>query len=434
MRIVQLLILAGKYLKRYLRRYIFLLSALTFGFAVITVITSLQDGMYRAVYDAAQGHYAGDVLVVGFDNEAETRFRITQTDEVLEGVRDAGLSPNRIVKRTQFGQEGVVYFHGTAVRHKYVIGVDWQNEREYFSGLDYVAGGPPQLSETTEDIFLSKPVAEELQARVGDEVTLEVHTRTGQKNTGSFIVRGIVDNSSIFGYYKSYVSRTALNRLLRYEENACSTIGLYFPGRGGLEQKTKALQETLEGRINMGPLMKSRDDINSTWATGKGIRHYVLTLDVYLSEVADLLNALNLVGYFLYAMMLLIVLASIFVTYKLILHERAREIGTMRSLGFQTRDVVFVLVSETLMLFAAAIILGLLLARAAAWGISFIDFTWIPSFEIFMKEGRLSAQFLWGTIVANIAILVLVLIPSVWIPAGRMASGELPELLTGGNQ
>ena len=434
MRITHLFILAAKYLRRYLRRYVFLLMALTFGFAVITVITALQDGMYQAVYNSAQGHYAGDLFVVGFDKESKTRFRISKTDAVMEAIQESGLNPRRIVKRTQFGGSGVVYFHGTAVRHKYVMGVDWQNERGYFSSLDYVDGGPEELADT-KDIFLSKPVSEELQARVGDEVVLEVRTRTGQKNTGRFIVRGIVDSSTIFGYYKCYVSRENLNKLLRYGPEESSSIGLYFSRGSNLNHKARQLQEALEGRIDMGPLLKSREEINSKWVTsGGGISHWVLTLKVYLSEVTDLLSAINLVGYFMYVMMLMIVLASIFVTYKLILYERAREVGTMRSIGFYASDVQFVLVTEAMMLFAVSIVFGLLIARAALWAISMADFSWIPSFEIFMQDGRLKGELILRTIAVNIGIMVLILIPSVWLPASRMARADLPETLSGGNQ
>jgi ABC-type lipoprotein release transport system permease subunit len=435
MRLLQLLSLAVKYLRRYFRRYIFLLMALTFGFAIITVITSLQDGMYKAVYNAAQGHYAGDLFVLGVDKDSDTKFRVSRVEPVLEAVEETGLQPTRVVRRTQFGNEGLVYFNGTAVRHKYVFGVDWNNEQEYFQSLNYSAGGPEELSESTRDIMLSKPVADELAARVGDRVLLEVSTRTGQKNTGHFIVRGIVDSTNIFGYYKCYISRENLNRLLRYGPEECSTIGIYLPRRSNLEQKALRLQQGLEDRVALGPLIKDRHDANVQYSKSwDGIRHFVLTLRTYLSEVADLLAAINMVGYFLYVMMILIVLASIFVTYELILHERAREIGTMRSLGFYAEDIQLVLVLESVLLFAVSMVLGFVIARAAVWGISFLSFSWIPSFDIFMQNGRLQAEFYLRTILINIGIMLLILIPAVWVPAWRISLRDLPEVLSGGNR
>jgi len=202
-----------------------------------------------------------------------------------------------------------------------------------------------------------------------------------------------------------------------------------------MQEQAKVLHEELAGQVNLGPIIKNRQEANTHWGPyGDGIRHYVLTLRAYLSEVSDLLGAINMVGYFLYVMMILIVLGSIFVTYELILHERAKEIGTMRSLGFYAGDIQVVLVLEALFLFIISMVLGYLIAQVAVWGISFVSFSWIPSFDIFMQDGRLQAEFYMRTTLVNIGILLLILVPAVWGPAYRISRRELPDILSGGKR
>lgn len=54
MNIITKTTLALKYLAGHYRRYIFLIMAVSFGFAIITTMTALSEGMYRNVYRAAR--------------------------------------------------------------------------------------------------------------------------------------------------------------------------------------------------------------------------------------------------------------------------------------------------------------------------------------------------------------------------------------------
>ena len=432
-RFFNLVILALRYLYRNRRRYLFLLAALSFGFGVVTVITSLKDGMDHSVYRAAQSHYAGDIVVAGYDNDSKTQFRTTEAELILEAVSAARLDPSLIVRRTMLGGKGILYFNGTPVRQKYILGVDWENEKEYLQGLPYTKEGFI-FPEEPGGIIISLTSSREMGARLGDRVILEVETRTGQKNTGSFTVMGVVRDSGIFGTFKSYIALDELNRLMSFGPGDCSSVGIFLKETGNLEEKTRRLQEELEKRVPMGPLVSDRDELaRESKEKWDGIRHFIVTIPVYLSEVAELLTALEVIAYFLYAMMLLIILVSVSVTYRLILHERLLELGTMRVLGFFESDLRQVLILELFFLCVVSLFVGFAAARLAAWGISFMSFSYIPSFEIFMSEGRLKALFLFRTTLVNVAAVMGVLLPVVWFPAFRTSRGSLPEMLSGGN-
>jgi len=424
-----------KYLYRYRRRYGFLMVALIFGFAVVTFITSLKDGMYDNVYYTAQSHYAGDIVAIGYDTNTSMNYIYhmgqKEISAILNAADQTGINPQHTVLRTNYNSDPSVYFNGNAVQLKYLIGCDWDKEAHLLTKMNFEE--PVNSILGNEDIIISIPVARQLGAKMGDSIILETKTRWGQKNTGVFIVRGIVKDTSIFGYYKSYILRLSLNRLLDFNDEDCSSVGFFFDKPETAERKRIQLQNALSDKqIQIGPLVYDRDQMplerDRPW---EGIRIFLYTLPVYLSEISELLDAMNIITYLLYVMMLLIILVSAAVTYRLILHERAKELGTMRIIGFYGSDLRLVLWTEVLVIGFISLIAGFLLAQILGWAVSLLSFSWFPGFEIFMKNGRLSPLYLPKTLFVNILLVFTVLFVMALLPSIRASRKNLPGLLSG---
>jgi ABC-type lipoprotein release transport system permease subunit len=443
MKFPTLAVLAFKYLVRYRRRYFFLFIALSMGFSIVSLLTAVKDGMDANVYKSAQDHYAGDIVAVGHDNSmgALNYLSAEAKAELYRAVEAARIGETHIVERTIFGNEGVLYFNGGAVRLKYVVGVDWDNEASYFDSLNYrerliipaMPAKNPSPSPEGDLIYLSAPVASQLNARAGDSLILEVNTRWGQKNTGVFIVGGVVEDSTIFGYYKAYIDRLVLNRLLLLNDGDCSIAGIFVNGRRDVEKKRALLQEALQNRLQTGPIVHDREELDAARLVPfEGLKVFLLTIPVYLSEVADLLGAMNIITYFLYTMMLVIMMVSALVTYRLILHERRRELGTMRAIGFYGADIRFILLLETLGLILASLAAGMVLVLLFQWLVTFIPFTWFPSFEIFLEDGKLKTLYVPRTVAVNILTVFISLFLAAIAPVYRFSREPLPNMLNGG--
>ena len=432
-----LLKLGTKYLYRYRRRYGFLLTALVFGFAVVTFFTTTKDGMYNSVYYSAQAHYAGDIVAIAHHSYSRQTHQMGQNEiaAILNAAYAAGINPRHTVKRTLFGSNGVIHFNGIAIRLKYVVGCDWETEAFLFAEMNF--DGEPILPAGDDGILISAPIAMLLGARIGDSVILEVDTRWGQRNTGVFIIRGIVNDFSIFGYHKVYVSRLTLNRLILLGDNDSSMVGFFLQDRRKAEQKrrllqTALLQEAAANHFHVGALVHNRDEMSiERGRYWDGIKIFLYTLPVYLSEISELMDAMNIITYFLYAMMLIIIFASAAVTYKLIIHERTTEMGIMRAIGFYGGDLRLVLWVEVIVLGLVSLFAGFLLAWLFSAAVSFMSFSWFPSFEIFMTNGRLVPLYLPGRILINMASVFMVLVAATLIPSFRVSKKKLTGLLSG---
>ena len=423
-----------RYLYRHRRRYSFLMAALVFGFAIVTFISSVKDGMYDSVYYAAQSHYAGDIVAMGYDTDTSSdlcrHLGQNEITAIVDAARFLGINPRHTVLRTYSSTEAIVHYNGVTAPLKSLVGCDWDSEAFLFERM--VFDEPPGTLAGDDSMVLSVPVARQLGAKMGDRVTLEVNTRYGQKNTGMFIVKGIVQDTSIFGYYKAHIARLPLNRLLLYEEGDCSSLGFFLDEPAAAERERVRLQEVLAERVQAGPLVYDRGGMDRERERAfKGIKVFLYTLPVYLSEIAYLLDAMNLLTYFLYGMMLLVILVSAAVTYRLILHERSREMGIMRVIGFYGSDLRLVLWTEIIVLGLVSMAAGFVLARLLAWAASFISFSWFPGFEIFLRDGRLMAMYLPLTMLVNAALLLLVLVVLALFPSFRVSRKSLSGLLSG---
>jgi ABC-type lipoprotein release transport system permease subunit len=437
MKTKELFSLTIKYIKSYARRYLFLFSALSFGFCIVTIIVSLKDGMTDSVYYSARSHYSGDIIITGLENGADGSKNMAHIkSETIPAIRQALDQPEidaeRIVYRTLMTGEGYLFYNGNAARFKYLTGVDWQNETDYFKSLNFIENIPP--SDFNEDtLLLSAPVAEFLGAKTGDSILLETDNRFRQKNTASFTVGGVIQDSSIFGYYKIFISRRAVNTLLGFERDDCSDIGVFLRNRSEVEIKRKKLQARMEQVLPVKPLVYDRDEYNreKDWEWN-GVMFFLLTISVYLSEVSQILQALSILTYFLYAMMLLIILVSASVTYRLILHERIKEIGTMRAIGFYENDVRLILYIEAFLLATLSLVTGFCLALFFNRILAGLSFSWFPSFDIFLKNGRLMALYNPLATVVNVVAIYSILFLAVCMPAYRSSRSSLPEMLSGG--
>jgi len=71
---------------------------------------------------------------------------------------------------------------------------------------------------------------------------------------------------------------------------------------------------------------------------------------------------MNITSYVVFAMIVLIVLVSVNVTYKLVIYDRIREIATLRAVGMQKRTVRAILLTEAFYLFIISLVGGLILS------------------------------------------------------------------------
>ena len=163
------------YLQR--RRYALILAAISLGFALVVLMSSVSRSMQDALKDKASLYFAGHVSVVGYRGAA---VGISDPGRIIAAVRSAGITPRGISGRSvYYHTDAELFFGGESVRQRRMIGVDFGAEGEEFSRLSYASGGWEEMGGGG-GILISESAARTTGARVGDDVTVFATTDAGQ--------------------------------------------------------------------------------------------------------------------------------------------------------------------------------------------------------------------------------------------------------------
>ncbi len=390
------------------RRYTMIAVAIACGFALITVISGASGGAMAAIRAKAARYFAGAVSVTGYSPSGVQR--ISDPDPLVE-LLASGLDGARSVsKRTiYYRTDAEVFFGGESIRQRRLVGVDFSRETAEFSDMDFTQGGADAMAgpDGARGVLISASAAELLGARLGDRVELFLTTDKGQYNTASLVVRGVFAETSLFGYV-AYVRNEDLNELLGRPVGSATDIAVYAEPGTDLASLAREAHRLASGARDTMPLAADRDERQEALrAKRSGDVLVVMSLDSQLAQIADIMDAFMAVTYFVLAVFVLIVMVGILNTYRVIVYERTKEIGTMRALGMGRGAVVRLFTFEAAALALASSVAGLAIGLALLRALGFVDLGAIPAAGMFTSRGRLVYSLGTAQTLMNLAAMVL---------------------------
>jgi len=421
MRTRDLFLIASRNLIRQRRRYALVAAAVAFGFALITVISGAAYGALDAVKAKAARYFSGHVTVSGIPPRGYPR--LSDPEAVAAAVLEAKLPIRTIARRSSYYQgDAALFFGGETVRQRKLIGVDFDAEGREFSGFRYVAGGWEAMLDDPRGILISEAAAKLLGCRLSDDLTLFLKTDTGQYNTAVLVVSGIFSETSLFGY-AAYIRSDTLNALAGRPLGAATDLALYAESGADLDALAERVRLRLEKSFPTLPRFDSREERAAFIAKGIGAESLsVMSLDAQLSQITQLLDALLYLSYFVLAFFVCIVMVGVLNTYRVIVHERTREIGAMRALGMKRSSVAARFLSEAALRASAASVVGLAVGAAAARGLALIDLSGIPAAGLVTERGRLRFGLNGAAAALNLAAMALAAVAAALGPSRKAAA------------
>jgi putative ABC transport system permease protein len=424
------ILFAFRNLTRQRRRYLLLGGGIGFGFLIITMVTGLLGGMISNLQQKAIIYYGGDFTVIGSEKTGKnTMIRLPEIGAAVEKAFPGGRATASL--RTVNRSSGnVLFFGGDSVRQRQLTGVDWAVEEPIFRKLNYVEGGAEGLAGTN-GVLISEPIAKMLGARVGDDLMILADTINGQKNTTTVVVKGIFRDSSLFGYYTTYIDRKVLNAFIGYGPDEGTEAGIYFGETRPTERERSALYSSLKDSLPFFPMVKTIKEMRDVQDSGQwdGIKYVFLPLDAHLSQINQMVEAISALSFVLVFILLAILVLGIGNTFQVLVYERSREIGTMRALGMQRISVSRLFLSEAGGLAIAGSLVGLLVGMMLLWAFSKVNFSWIPGFDVFLRKGRLSWRLDSLEVVGELVLMIVASLFAAWSPAKRAAAIEPAQTL-----
>lgn len=344
-------------------------------------------------------------------------------ENLLSSLNSDTLPIRTVAPRTiYYKSDASLFFAGQSVRQRRLVGIDFSVEQEELSNLDFQAGGLEGLAHGDEGgILISEAAAGILGARVGDAVTLYMTTDTGQYNTANLIVRGIFHETSLFGYI-AYMRRDELNTLLVRPPDSATDIAIYAEGGVNHDTLIQELRIVLSTEYSVLPFMPSKSSLyeeleRADWSKGPVLAP--LTLNAHLDQIKTLLDAFLIVTWFILIFFIMIVMVGILNTYRVLVHERTQEIGTMRALGMHRAEVRLLFLSEAALLAFISSVLGFILSFLLMYILHSINLGNLPGSGLFTESGFLRPHIEIKMIFITLFLMISSVTFAALIPANK---------------
>ncbi len=389
------------------KRYALVGIAIMLGFSLVTVLTGTANGAMETVMIKAARYFSGHVSITGYLKKEAV---IKDPEELISSVISSGLPVRTAARRTVYaGEEARLFFGGNSVRLRRQIGIDFASEKEELEGLPFVEGGlGGMLGEKGRNgIIISRAAARLLGAQLGDDVSFYLTADTGQHNTATMIVRGIFDETSIFGY-ATYMRNEDLNGLLLRDKGAATEVAVYAEDGVNIVRFTENLRRFLGKEYSVFPPIPERDDFPSSRKRNTEVETLaVMSLTAHLDQIKNILDAFVIGTYFIFVVFMIIVMVGVLNTYRVMVYERTGEIGTMRAMGMQRGQVKNLFLFEAAGLAVLSSIAGFIVGLILLYFLGTLDFSLFPVSAIFTNSGHLKFYLNPETVAANFIIMAI---------------------------
>lgn len=412
------------------KRTVLLAGAIAFGVLVVTLLNGFTGGVSRNITRTVTDLIGGHVYVNGTEL-TDSRLivnviRDTDGGSSLQAAVDQVAEQIDMTNRRSRTLATLIF--GSKQTNLLLDGVDWDGEPSFFPSLSLVGGALPGPADRSA-LILPVSAAERLRAEAGDQILARLSTVTGQQNVGEFVLAAIVEDSGIGGFSSGFARLDYLGELIGTAAGEYQMLHLYLrdPRRSG--QVAEALRaglptapETDEeqgggGGGLFGGVRRLADD-DESW---EGTRYGVTTIDDVMAETSTLFRVLNTVSLTVFLILLTITMVGVVNTFRMVLLERIQEIGTMRAVGMQRGAVRSIFLMEATFIGLIGAVAGLALAAVAMVILGQVELQTNSPLQFFLDDGRLTFAVPPLTMVANVAILVVLSLGAAAIPARRAA-------------
>lgn len=341
------------------RRSLLTLTAIAAGFAGVNMFSGYVANLYTDLQDqAVVGERLGHLTLVkkGFYHEGKLKpekymisaDELQRATQVLTGMPEVRLvSPRLKVSGLTSNGRNSAIFLGEGVRPQ---------DMRVIRGEKY-AHVPGMLNPgNPEGAAVSAELAALLGLKKGSRAVLLASTNDGMTNALDFEVDETFDtgNSATNDKFVLFPFEYA-QRLYDYE--GAERIVILLKDAGQIPQVIRALAER---QAELGFEYELKD-----WAE----------LSAFYRQVKSMFNMIFL---FLFSIVLVIVVMSIANTMSMVVLERTREIGTLRSLGMKRRSVLALFWVEGGLLALLGCGSGLLICVLTAFVINISNITYVP--------------------------------------------------------
>ena len=366
---------------------------------LMLLLFSFSDGVKKNfsgnLISAAAGHLtlSGGKVVKG-----KTLIGVSDYPKITKVIEDE--YPGEVTVLARYKLTSTVYYLGQSKSLSFQ-GINTAKDTGLRDQVNFVQGSWADYVAQENGVLVSKDTADYLKLKLDDEVVISTRTIFGAFNTGTIRVKGIYESANYFVQGIVLCHFDFLQSLAMGDKLSASTLFVYFKNTDGLDVKREKLLGLLKDAGYVTSKPESSSDAISVVSSStpknksEGVdvnenRLTIATVNEVVAILAQVLDAVNAAGGFLAAIMLFIIAISIFINMRMTINDRMQEIGTLRAIGTETKDIVLMLIFENVFLSLLFVLAGL---TAALLIIGFVSnlLTLPPAgiLSLFLDQGHL---------------------------------------------
>ncbi len=359
------------------RRSLLLGGAIAFGLAVICLASSFSSGMEKAVQANVTLFSAGHIVVGGTVRSASGR-ELSRIEDPGFAQAVSGLVPEALsVSPTAQAQATVVF--GSREQQLMVRGVDWDKDRLFGSSL-ILLSGDWEKARKDRSILMGAQAAKRFGLGLGDSVFVRLSTVSGQQNVMEYDLAAVYDDAAAGGMSTVFVPLVNLVSDLNLASGHYQSLAIFLPDAA----RADAVAERLKADLSAGGY-----SLGDARAADSAAVYSVATVTELSGQAGAVLGSVRWIGAAIFAIMVLLVMAGISNTYRMILMERTKEIGMLRCIGFRRKDIFRIFIMEAVFIAAAGSLAGILASFPLGLAIHGIAFDPSGDLGTALSRGRL---------------------------------------------
>lgn len=405
--------LAFRNLSRQKKRSFLLGGAIAFGFFIVTFVDALAGGSLRNLSEQFSFLFGGNIFIQASQKDDDKVMTLTKDALFIQDVlKESGIRYTTEGKRTMlFGT--IIYEGQKAVTN--ISGCDFEKEKRLKDSISLVQGSWENMQDANA-LIIGETMAENLGIEVGETVLFEMQTAKDYATVGEFKIAAINRDSSLLGSIMVYSHIAYLNELYELDEDAFFFYTIMAEDHENQDalanqletiiKKYKPVTSRLEA-VKKNPLNIVRG-INEQLkeASWEGDMYSVITFDDQVPNIKQILSVVQYVSLGILVALFLVIMIGISNTYKMVIFERIKEIGTMRALGVKQKEAGRIFMWEAVLLSLFGSLVGFIVAILGMKVLSLFTFT-SEELSLFLHNGHWTYVLNAGSISIKLIVVVL---------------------------
>jgi ABC-type lipoprotein release transport system permease subunit len=311
------------------------------------------------------------------------------------------------------------------------MGNDEKNKKIISSAFTLLSGKMDDVV-SRKGVMVSEKLAAALKAKVGDRITVSYDAKFEKKKASrSYDIKGIYRSNRFTGSDTLYMQETLFYPLY-YEDlpnNSTGGNAVFNPSKDAPFYAALGKEWVLLDRT------RNTDDLKKKWReiARKKVKAATISVNSMYESASDVLKlegALNIITLSAVLILFFIIIVGVINTLRMTIRERTREIGTIRSIGMQRKDVRTIFILETFFLTFFSAVAGTILAFLIMKLLSLMTFHVSDNpMGILLVKQHLYFKPTPSGVFRNILLILAISLVTAFFPARRAANLPPAEAL-----